>query len=54
MLGYATTFLSIAFVAGIFGLVGGVGLAVEIARILFVVFLVLSDFAFLTSRHPPV
>jgi uncharacterized membrane protein YtjA (UPF0391 family) len=54
MLGYTVTFLVIAIVAGILGLGLVAGLALEIARILFVVFLVLFIASLLSNRHPPV
>jgi uncharacterized membrane protein YtjA (UPF0391 family) len=54
MLSYAITFLIIALVAGVLGFGLITGLAMEIARILFVVFLVLFVVSLVTGRHPPV
>lgn len=56
MLGWALTFLIVALIAGVFGF-GGVAVAsAEIAKILFVVFLILfavSLIAGLLRRGPP-
>ena len=41
MLRYALLFLIVALIAGAFGFMGTAGLAVDIAKILFVVFLIL-------------
>jgi uncharacterized membrane protein YtjA (UPF0391 family) len=54
MLGYTITFLVIAVIAGLLGLGLVAGLAMEIARILFVVFLVLFIASLVAGRHPPV
>ena len=54
MLSYAITFLVIALIAGILGLGLVAGLALEIARILFVVFLVLFVVSLVAGRRPPV
>jgi uncharacterized membrane protein YtjA (UPF0391 family) len=54
MLGYAITFLVIALIAGVLGLGLVAGLALEIARILFVVFIILFVVSLLTGRRPPV
>lgn len=54
MLSYAITFLIIAIIAGVLGLGLVAGLALEIARILFVVFLILFIVSLVSGRHPPV
>jgi uncharacterized membrane protein YtjA (UPF0391 family) len=54
MLSYAITFLVIALIAGVLGLGLVAGLALEIARILFVVFLVLFIVSLVSGRRPPV
>jgi uncharacterized membrane protein YtjA (UPF0391 family) len=54
MLSYAITFLVIALIAGVLGLGLVAGLALEIARILFVVFLVLFIVSLVAGRRPPV
>jgi uncharacterized membrane protein YtjA (UPF0391 family) len=55
MLQYALLFLIIALVAGALGLSGAVtGMALNIAWILFVVFLVLFLIGMVTGRRPPV
>jgi uncharacterized membrane protein YtjA (UPF0391 family) len=54
MLGYAITFLVIALIAGVLGLGLVAGLALEIARILFVVFIILFVVSLLAGRRPPV
>jgi uncharacterized membrane protein YtjA (UPF0391 family) len=54
MLSYAITFLVIALIAGVLGLGLVAGLALEIARILFVVFLVLFVVSLVAGRRPPV
>lgn len=47
MLRWAATFLIIAIVAGIFGMMGVAGLSIEIAKILFFAFLILAVITFL-------
>lgn len=54
MLSYAITFLIIAIIAGVLGLGLVAGLALEIARILFVVFLILFIVSLVSGRRPPV
>ena len=50
MLHYAVTFFIIALVAAILGFGGIAGSAIEIAKVLFVVFLILSVAAFILGR----
>ncbi len=54
MLSYAITFLIIALVAGLLGFIVIAGLAAEIARVLFFVFLVLFLVSLIAGRRPPV
>jgi uncharacterized membrane protein YtjA (UPF0391 family) len=54
MLSYTITFLVIAIIAGVLGFTVIAGLAAEIAKILFVVFLVLFVASLLAGRRPPV
>jgi uncharacterized membrane protein YtjA (UPF0391 family) len=53
MLGYAITFLIVALVAAALGFGGIAGVSVEIARILFVVFLVLFVVTLIFGRRGP-
>lgn len=53
MLSWAVTFLIIALVAAVFGFTGIAGTAVWIAKLLFVVFLILFIVALLFKRRPP-
>jgi uncharacterized membrane protein YtjA (UPF0391 family) len=53
MFGWAITFLIIAIVAGVFGFAGVAGTAAWIAKVLFVVGLVMFLFMLATGRHPP-
>ena len=54
MLSYTITFLLISIVAAILGFGVIAGLAAEIAKILFVVFLVLFIASLIAGRRPPV
>ena len=54
MLSYTITFLVIAIIAGVLGFGLVAGLAMEIARVLFVVFLVLFVASLVAGRRPPV
>ena len=51
---FPNTLLVIALIAGVLGLGLVAGLALEIARILFVVFLVLFIVSLIAGRRPPV
>ncbi len=51
MLRWAVTFLIIALIAGAFGFMGVEGLAMQIAWILFVVFLILFVVTLVTGRR---
>ncbi len=51
MLRWALTFLIVALVAGLFGFWGSEGVAMEIARVLFVVFLLLFIVSLLAGRR---
>lgn len=53
MLSWAVTFLIIALIAAVFGFTGIAGTAVWIAKLLFVVFLVLFVVTLLFGRRPP-
>jgi uncharacterized membrane protein YtjA (UPF0391 family) len=53
MLSWALTFLVLALVAGIFGATGVVGLSMNIAWILIVVFLVLFVISLIMGRRGP-
>ena len=53
MLGYAVTFLLIAIVAGILGFGVIAGTAATIAKVLFLVFLVLFIVSLFNRRTPP-
>jgi uncharacterized membrane protein YtjA (UPF0391 family) len=53
MLSYAITFFIIALIAGFFGLWVVTGLAMEIAKILCLLFLVLMVLSLLTGRRSP-
>ena len=52
MLGYALTFLIVALIAGVLGFGVIAGTAASIAKILFVVFLVLFLISLLGGRKP--
>jgi uncharacterized membrane protein YtjA (UPF0391 family) len=55
MLSWAMLFLLVALVAGALGLSGSVtGMALNIAWILFVVFIILFIVGLITGRRPPV
>lgn len=58
MFGWAITFLIIALVAALFGFGGIAGMAVEFAKIIFVIALVLFVislvYSLVTGRRPPV
>ena len=54
MLSYAITFLVIALIAGVLGLGLVAGLSLEIARILFVVFIILFVISLVAGRRTPV
>ena len=53
MFGWAITFLIVAIIAGIFGFAGVAGTATWIAKILFIVGLVVFLVVLATGRHPP-
>jgi uncharacterized membrane protein YtjA (UPF0391 family) len=53
MFGWAITFLIVAIVAGIFGFAGVVGTATWIAKVLFVVGLVVFLVLLVSGRSPP-
>ncbi len=53
MFGWAVTFLIIAIVAGIFGFAGAAGTAAWVAKILFVVGLVVFVGVLAAGRRPP-
>ena len=53
MLNWAITFLVIALIAALLGFGGIVGTAVGIAKILFLVFIVLAVLAFFMGRRAP-
>jgi uncharacterized membrane protein YtjA (UPF0391 family) len=53
MFGWAITFLIVAIVAGIFGFAGIAGTATWIAKVLFVVGLVVFLVLLVTGRRPP-
>ena len=53
MFGWAVTFLIVAIVAGIFGFAGITGTATWIAKVLFVVGLVVFLVLLVTGRRPP-
>jgi uncharacterized membrane protein YtjA (UPF0391 family) len=53
MFGWAVTFLIVAIIAGIFGFAGLAGTAAWIAKLLFVVGLVIFLFLLVTGRRPP-
>jgi uncharacterized membrane protein YtjA (UPF0391 family) len=53
MIGWAITFLIIALIAGILGFTGVAGTAMWIAKVLFVVFLILFVVTLLFGRRPP-
>ncbi len=53
MISWAVTFLIIALIAGVFGLTGIAGTAVNIAWNLFVVGLILAVLAFAFGRRSP-
>ena len=50
MLNWAVTFFIIAFVAAVYGFTSIAGSAIDIAKILFVVFLVLAFVSFIFGR----
>ena len=58
MLGWALTFLVIALIAAVFGFGGLAGTAIEIAKIIFfvaiVLFVISAIFGFMRGRRPPV
>ena len=54
MLNWAITFLVIALIAAVLGFGVLAGTAMEIARILFLVFVVLFIVSFVVGRRPPV
>ncbi len=58
MLRWAVTFLIVALIAGVFGFFEIAGVAVEIAKVLFFVFIVLFLIAFIANavrgKKPPV
>jgi uncharacterized membrane protein YtjA (UPF0391 family) len=54
MLNWAITFLVIALIAAVLGFGVLAGTAMEIARILFLVFVVLFIVSFIVGRRPPV
>ena len=54
MLRYALIFLVVALLAGVFGFFGLEGTAMEIARILFFVFIVLFVISLVTGRRVPI
>ena len=51
MLNYAITFFIIAIVAAVFGFTNISGSAIDIAKMLFIVFLILSIAAFIFGRR---
>jgi uncharacterized membrane protein YtjA (UPF0391 family) len=57
MLGWALTFLIVALIAAVLGFGGIAGVAVEIAKIIFVVALILFAisliYGFVSGRRPP-
>jgi uncharacterized membrane protein YtjA (UPF0391 family) len=53
MLGWVLTFIVIALVAALFGFGGIAASAAWFAKILFVLFLILADVAFLMGRRAP-
>jgi uncharacterized membrane protein YtjA (UPF0391 family) len=53
MFGWAITFLILAIVAGVFGFAGIAGTATWIAKVLFVVGLVVFLALLVTGRRPP-
>ncbi|MGB9129253.1 MAG: DUF1328 domain-containing protein [Thiobacillus sp.] len=53
MFGWAITFLIVAIVAGIFGFAGIAGTTTWIAKVLFVVGLVVFLLLLVTGRRPP-
>jgi uncharacterized membrane protein YtjA (UPF0391 family) len=50
MLNWAVTFFIIAIVAAVFGFTNIAGSAIDIAKVLFVVFLVLAGISFMIGR----
>jgi len=58
MLGWALTFLVIALIAAVFGFGGLAGTAIEIAKIIFfvaiVLFVISAIFGFMRGRRPPI
>ena len=50
MLNWAATFFIIAIVAAVFGFTSIAGSAIDIAKVLFVVFLVLAGISFMIGR----
>jgi uncharacterized membrane protein YtjA (UPF0391 family) len=54
MLRWALIFLVVALLAGVFGFWGLEGTAMQIARILFFLFLVLFIISLVTGRRPPI
>ncbi|MEO8205664.1 MAG: DUF1328 domain-containing protein [Chthoniobacterales bacterium] len=53
MLSWAITFLIIALIAGLLGFTSIMGTGLWIAKVLFVVFLVLFVLSFIMGRRPP-
>ena len=53
MLNWAATFFVIAIVAALFGFTSIAGSAIDIAKVLFLVFLVLAVVAFVFGRRVP-
>lgn len=58
MLGWAVTFLIVALVAAVLGFGGIAGTAIEIAKIIFfvaiILFVISAVFGFMRGRRPPV
>lgn len=53
MLNWAVTFFVVAIIAALFGFTNIAGSAVDIAKILFVVFLILAVLSFVLGRKRP-
>ena len=54
MLRYALIFLIVAIIAAVFGFTSLAGTSAWIAKVLFVVFLILALISFVTGRRPSV
>jgi uncharacterized membrane protein YtjA (UPF0391 family) len=58
MIGWAVTFLVIALIAAVLGFGGLAGTAIEIAKIIFfvaiILFLISAVFGFMRGRRPPI